>query len=156
MLSNFFKVKKKKKIWNEFQKQLLRNQCYFFSIGSPLHCQHFLFSFSFHCFFFKYKTLQFYNSLRVHFKIVFEAIFYLGMLLILSQFSNDSYSIIYMTQGSRWGLFISLKRNNFTVLIVLEILYLRDEPLQLMVCDVRSLEVGGPCSCSAGLIGSRV
>ena len=36
LLRNFFKVKKKK-IWNEFHKHLLRNQCYFFSIGSSLH-----------------------------------------------------------------------------------------------------------------------
>lgn len=36
LLRNFFKVKKKK-VWNEFQKHLLRNQCYFFSIGSSLH-----------------------------------------------------------------------------------------------------------------------
>ena len=36
LLRKFFKVKKKK-IWNEFHKHLLRNQCYFFSIGSSLH-----------------------------------------------------------------------------------------------------------------------
>lgn len=36
LLRHFFKVKKKK-IWNEFQKHLLRNQCYFFSIVGSLH-----------------------------------------------------------------------------------------------------------------------
>lgn len=52
-----------------------------------------------------------------------------------------------MTQGSRWGLFISLKRNNSAVLIVLETLDL--ETLDLMdaaseIDDVGSLKVRDP------------
>ena len=52
-----------------------------------------------------------------------------------------------MTQGSRWGLFISLKRNNSAVLIVLETLDL--ETLGLMdaaseIDDVGSLKAHDP------------
>lgn len=52
-----------------------------------------------------------------------------------------------MTQGSRWGLFISLKRNNSAVLIVLETLDV--ETLGLMdaaseIDDVGSLKAHDP------------
>ena len=47
-----------------------------------------------------------------------------------------------MTQGSRWGLFISLKRNNSAVLIVLETLGLMDAASE--IDDVGSLKAHDP------------
>lgn len=62
-----------------------------------------------------------------------EPLRYRSILLILTQISNDCCSVIYKTHGSRWNpativsvsLPVDRVRNNFGVLILWKILYLR-------------------------------